>query len=112
MKKTLLYLLCIPFLCFAQTPSDLFISEYGEGSGYNKYIEIYNGTGASVDLSNYAIWKITNGGSWPEYTLSLSGTLVDGDVYVIHHTSSNIDPTMEMFHGVRQVGLVMMQLDW
>ena len=24
---------------------DLFISEYAEGSGYNKYIEIYNGTG-------------------------------------------------------------------
>ena len=30
--------------------ADLFISEYAEGSGYNKYIEIYNGTGQSVDL--------------------------------------------------------------
>ena len=71
---------------------DLFISEYGEGSGYNKYIEIYNPTATSVDLSDYQIWKVTNGGSWPEYTLNLSGNLADGDVYIIYHISSNIDP--------------------
>jgi predicted extracellular nuclease len=70
------------------------VFEYGEGSGYNKYLEIYNGTGQDVDLSNYEIWKITNGGSWPEYTLSLSGILTNGDVYGIHHTSSNIDHTI------------------
>ncbi|MDG1223120.1 MAG: T9SS type A sorting domain-containing protein, partial [Candidatus Marinimicrobia bacterium] len=58
----------------------------------NKYIEIYNPTGTTVDLSNYQIWKITNGGSWPEYTLNLSGNLADDDVYIIYHTSSNIDP--------------------
>ena len=68
--------------------SDLLISEYGEGSSNNKYIEIYNGTGSNVDLSNYEIWKITNGGSWPEQTLSLSGTLASGDVYVIYNSSS------------------------
>ena len=34
--------------------SDLFISEYVEGSSNNKGIEIYNGTGASVDLSSYS----------------------------------------------------------
>jgi hypothetical protein len=31
--------------------TDLFISEYIEGSSNNKAIEIYNGTGSSVDLS-------------------------------------------------------------
>ena len=36
-------------------PSDLIISEYVEGSSNNKYIEIYNGTGASVNLSNYKL---------------------------------------------------------
>jgi len=30
--------------------SDLFISEYVEGSSLNKAIEIYNGTGAAVDV--------------------------------------------------------------
>ena len=40
-----------------------FIYEYTEGSSYNKYIEIFNGTGADVDLSSYELWKIANGGS-------------------------------------------------
>ena len=31
--------------------SDLLFSEYIEGSSFNKALEIYNGTGASVDLS-------------------------------------------------------------
>ena len=31
----------------------LFFSEYAEGSGNHKYLEIYNGTGASVALTNY-----------------------------------------------------------
>ncbi len=73
---------------YAQT-SDLFISEYIEGSSNNKALEIYNGTGADVDLSGYQIWKISNGGSWPENTLSLSGTLANGDVYVVYNSSSD-----------------------
>ena len=35
----------------AAPPSDLFFSEYIEGSSYNKAVEIYNGTGAPVDLA-------------------------------------------------------------
>ena len=69
--------------------TDLFISEYAEGSSNNKYIEIYNGTGSDIDLSNYEIWRIQNGGSWNEGTISLSGTLLSGDVYVIHHSSAD-----------------------
>ncbi len=68
--------------------NDLIISEYIEGSSNNKSVEIYNGTGSSVDLSNYAIWTISNGGSWPETTISLSGTLADGDVYVVSNPSA------------------------
>jgi len=70
--------------------TNLFISEYGEGSGGNKkYIEIYNGTGASVDLANYQIWGITNGGTWPESTLNLTGSLANGQTYVI--ANNNVD---------------------
>ena len=69
--------------------SDLIISEYAEGSSNNKYIEIYNGTGSSVDLSDYEVWKIANGGSWAESTLSLSGTLADGAVYIVSHASAD-----------------------
>lgn len=67
---------------------DLIISEYGEGSSNNKYIEIFNGTGAAVDLSAYSLKQSYNGGGWPtettsSYYLALSGTLANNDVYVI-----------------------------
>ena len=65
---------------------DLFFSEYAEGSGSNKYVEIYNGTGADVDLSSYSLQGTNNGTSWGdngERDVSLSGTLAAGDVYVI-----------------------------
>ena len=38
----------------------LFFSEYGEGSSYNKYLEIYNGTGSDADMSGYAIGVVNN----------------------------------------------------
>ena len=63
--------------------SDLFISEYVEGSSYNKAIEIYNDTGASVDLSMYQLQYYFNGGITPGHTIDLSGTLLNGDVYVV-----------------------------
>ncbi len=68
--------------------SELFLSEYIEGSSYNKGLELMNLTGSSVDLSNYSLKKQTNGsGSWTsEYTLS--GNLSDNDVFVIVHSSS------------------------
>ena len=71
---------------------DLFFSEYGEGTSNNKYLEIYNGTGADVDLGNYLIMQINNGGNWYENIDTLSGTLNDGDVYVIANTSA--DPSI------------------
>jgi len=74
---------------FSQT-EDLFFSEYIEGSGDNKAIEIFNGTGEDINLSNYQVWKIGNGGEWTENTpLDLSGTLLNNDVYVICNNSSD-----------------------
>lgn len=67
------------------TISDLFISEYIEGSGNNKCIEIYNGTGAAIDLSaaNYNLKLYFNGSSSSSTSIALSGTIADGDVYVV-----------------------------
>ena len=39
----------------------LFFSEYGEGSGNNKYLEIYNGTGSEIDLTGFAFPNTSNG---------------------------------------------------
>ncbi len=90
MKKfTLLFgLMLMAWLGYAQT-SDLIISEYIEGSSNNKALEIYNGTGAAIDLSGYQIWKISNGGSWPENTFSPIGMLADGDVFVLYNSSAD-----------------------
>ena len=68
--------------------TDLFFSEYIEGGSNNKAFEIYNGTGASVDLSAYSVELYANGVSVPGTTVVLTGTLVDGDVYIIFNSGS------------------------
>ncbi|ASK61493.1 endonuclease [Virgibacillus phasianinus] len=71
---------------------DLFISEYVEGSSYNKAIEIYNGTGTEIDLSNYQVELYSNGAAEASQSVTLSGTLQHGEVFVIAH--KNADPAI------------------
>ena len=47
----------------ATNATDLIISEYIEGTSYNKAIELYNGTGAAVDLTQYTLEHYNNSGS-------------------------------------------------
>lgn len=69
--------------------SNLIISEYGEGStGNKKYIEIYNGTGRTVNLADYQIWRATNGANWT-FGFALTGTLAHGQAYSI--ANNNVD---------------------
>ncbi len=72
----------------AALPADLFFSEYIEGSSFNKAIEIYNGTGMPVDLSDYRLELYSNGASSPSQSVVLSGTLATGDVFVAAHGSA------------------------
>ena len=69
--------------------SEVLISEYVEGASYNKAIEIANFTGSSVNLANYSLKKVSNGGGSWSSTLNLSGTLAHGDVYVVAHSSAS-----------------------
>jgi len=65
--------------------TDLYISEYVEGSGNNKAIEITNPTNALVDLSDYSLRQQINGtGSWMN-DLPLSGYLDTDEAFVIMH---------------------------
>ena len=80
---------------FGQT-TDLFISEMAEGTSNNKYLEIYNGTGAAVDLGNYSLSSCSNGCDvfnefdYPNNITFAPGTmLADGDVYLIAHPSAD-----------------------
>jgi hypothetical protein len=68
--------------------SDLVISEYVEGSSSNKYIEIFNGTGSSVDLSNYKLQLYANGASTPNNDITLTGTLNNGSTIVYKNSSA------------------------
>ncbi len=68
--------------------TDLFFSEYIEGGSNNKALEIFNGTGADVDLSLYTVNQYSNGATTPNNTVTLTGTLLNGDVYVIYNSGS------------------------
>jgi len=88
--------------------SNLFISEYGEGSSNNKYIEVYNGTTENIDLSNYAFAYVGNSPDIPgeyEYWVNfecnsndsecINETIQPNDVWVICHPSAEGDIQQE-----------------
>ncbi|MFK8105131.1 MAG: lamin tail domain-containing protein, partial [Saprospiraceae bacterium] len=76
--------------CTPSSSTDLFFSEYIEGSSNNKCLEIYNGTGAAINFASgsYDIRFYNNGAATPNATIALTGTVADGDVYVICHPSA------------------------
>ncbi|MEJ8763956.1 DUF6359 domain-containing protein [Phocaeicola sp. HCN-40430] len=71
---------------------DLFISEYVEGSSYNKYIEIYNPTDQAIDLSGYTLSLQTNGaGEWGENNKEdLSGSIPAKSVIVLKNSQAKL----------------------
>ncbi len=81
MWRKALFITFLSAFALAQS-TDLFISEYIEGSGNNKALEIYNGTGSTVDMSEYGIITNSNGSGWYDPG-RLSGSLPDGETYVI-----------------------------
>mgnify|MGYP001218942974 CR=1 FL=1 len=91
----------------------VFISEYIEGSSNNKAVEIYNGTGAELDLTGFSVQKSSNGdGAWGSEEV-LTGTLAAGDVFVIANASADpailavadVTSTVTYFNGNDAVGL-------
>jgi predicted extracellular nuclease len=74
----------------AAATTDLLFSEYVEGSSNNKALEIYNGTGAAVDLTagDYNVLMSFNGGT-ATLEIPLAGTLADGDVFVLAQASAD-----------------------
>ncbi|HNQ84191.1 MAG TPA: lamin tail domain-containing protein [Bacteroidales bacterium] len=83
MKKLLLSaLFVLPFLSlFSQDCSDLFISEYVEGSGNNKAIELYNPTNNPINLSDYYLVRYRNGLFTPD-KIQLGGTIAPKSTFV------------------------------
>jgi len=80
----------------ATVASDLFISEYVEGSSNNKAIELYNGTGKDINLKEYKLELYSNGSPTPHATNSLDlntlpnelAVLKTGETFVIANSSA------------------------
>jgi uncharacterized protein len=96
--------------------SELFFSEYIEGSSNNKALEIYNGTGAPVDLAGqgYSLAFYFNGSTSPATMIALTGVVGDGDVYVVADdgadpvilAQADQTPTSSFFNGNDAVALI------
>ena len=89
--KPLLLILIVSIVgdTFSQNCSDLFFSEYAEGSSNNKYIEIYNPTSSSITLTgNYTVKRYANGSS-SGATINLTGTIAAYGTYIIANPSAN-----------------------
>lgn len=66
----------------AQDCEDLFISEYVEGSGNNRALEIYNPTNNPIDLSDYQLVRYRNGGFTPN-AVQLEGIIQPKSTFVV-----------------------------
>ena len=70
--------------------NNIFFSEYLEGTSNNKCLEIFNGTGSSVDLTGWSISVFTNGNTNSNNTaLPTSLIIPNGDVLVICDAQSD-----------------------
>ncbi|RYF75829.1 MAG: hypothetical protein EOO39_06390, partial [Cytophagaceae bacterium] len=75
----------------AQAPTDLFFSEYIEGSSNNKALELYNGTSSTIDLATgqYIVQMYFNGGTTAATTVNLTGTIAPGGTFVLAASQAN-----------------------
>ena len=95
MKKIYTFI-AVMFAAFAVNAQcdDIFISEVTEGSGNNKYMELYNGTGATVYLDDYGLANTSNAPTTVgEYEFWLSfpagDSILPGGTYVVGHGSAD-----------------------
>ncbi len=79
------------FTTMEEQVSDLFFSEYVEGSSNNKALEIYNPTNSSINLSGYVLKGSSNDATnWENtYTFPDGAAIPAHDVYVIVDDQAN-----------------------
>jgi predicted extracellular nuclease len=86
-------LLALGTASVSASPQQLYISEYVEGSSYNKALELTNSSEQQVNLSEYQIKIYFNGNSVAGSTFQLEGWLGTGEVYVIADAKASADIT-------------------
>lgn len=89
--RTLLCLSIFAAWSLHANSAELIISEYIEGSGNNKALEIYNPNDTSIDLSNYQLKFYFNGNPNAGLSISLLGSLAAKKVHVIAHAQASAE---------------------
>lgn len=105
MKKLLLFLGMFSGLTAAYSQcTELFISEYVEGSGNNKAMEFYNPTANPINMSNYRLVRYSNGSFTGTDSTDLVGTIQPYSTFIIANgqmpaqstsTSPACDPALQ-----------------
>ena len=96
MKKLLLSVFALTaYVSVNAQCNELFISEYVEGSGNDKAIEIYNPTNSPISLSGYTIARYSNGASTSGTggVTSLTGTIAAHATFVLVNGQTTGTPT-------------------
>lgn len=77
------------FCAITEGCTDLFISEYLEGTGNNKALEIYNPTQEPINLGPYRLECYNDASLTPVNSLNLQGIIQPGQAYVIGNSAGN-----------------------
>lgn len=97
--------------------NDVFISEYVEGSSNNKALELFNPTGAAIDLGagGYQVWMYFNGSVAAGAMKPLTGVIPSMGTYVLANPSADpailavadqVDANTTWYNGDDVVALV------
>lgn len=73
----------------ARLDSNLYFSEYVEGSSNNKALEIYNAGSEAVDLQTCRISIFFNGADTAGASVDLRGSIAAGDVFVVVNSQAS-----------------------
>lgn len=84
----------------ALSAGDLIISTYIEWTGFDKAIEIYNGTGRTVNLDDYSLQKQSNGAGAFESNYQLKGSLNHGQTHLLVHRLSSNTALKQLAHAI------------
>ncbi|MGV3609917.1 MAG: lamin tail domain-containing protein [Fluviicola sp.] len=94
MKKALLFLGMLSGVAYGQNCTEIFISEYVEGTGNDKAVELYNPTANAISLSGYRIERFSNGSNTSNAggVTNLTGTIQPFSTYVITNGQTVTQP--------------------